>query len=164
MTIQARQWLSTVICASREHIRSPLSHLSPALLPCVIIANSHLLSASVAIQIQISSNREKSITIIRLSLAIARWKHVAPQFLNKRAFVPTYGELELCFSKFARECLFSSLAPTMCWVSALNRGCENRPAAAVRRDRIHRKAIVCRNAFVSRHLCIFQSWVSFLFL
>lgn len=60
------------------------------------------------------------------------------------------------FSKFARECLFFFLAPTMCWVSALNRGCENRPAAAVRRAPIHRGAIVCRDAFVSRHLCISQ--------
>lgn len=52
----------------------------------------------------------------------------------------------------------------MCWVSALNRGCENRPAAAVGQDRIHRTTIVCGGTFVSRHLCIFQSWVSFLFL
>lgn len=47
---------SAVICVSREHIRSPPSHLSPAS-ACLVFANSFLLSTPVAIQIQTPSNQ-----------------------------------------------------------------------------------------------------------
>lgn len=135
---------------NQEHIRSPLSPPSPAAAPWCCHKNA----TCFLIPVQLSPNRVEKHRSSPSQPRSSRRKAFCSS--NKRAFVPTYGELERCFAKFARECLFFSLAPTMCWVSALNRGCENRPAAAGRRDRIHRKAIVCGEAFVSRHLCVLQ--------